>query len=95
MIVDDKELTKIELSKEFRWLSVGEMLDKSDTIARGMREMGIKKGDKVTIYAETNVEWFLCALALTRLNAITVTLFPTLGENSNINFRCGSLTQTI
>lgn len=81
--IDGKELQKVELSKDFRWLTVGQVMDRVDAIARGMRELGVKKGDKVLIYAENGIEWLYTCLALARLNAVTVTLFSTLGKSLN------------
>mgnify|MGYP002653238259 CR=1 FL=1 len=43
--------------------------------------MGVTKGVKVLIYAENSVEWFCTALALLRLNAITVTLLAILSKS--------------
>ncbi|OTF80109.1 long-chain acyl-CoA synthetase-like protein, partial [Euroglyphus maynei] len=80
IIVDERELTKIELSKDYKWWTVGQIMDRADNIARGLQQLGINRNDKVIIYADSNVEWFLVALALNRLCAITITLFSTLGD---------------
>ena len=80
IIVDGKELTKIELSNDYKWLTSGEIMDRADAIARGLQRLGINQNDKVIIYADSNVEWFLVSLALNRLCAITITLFSTLGD---------------
>lgn len=79
--IDGKELTKLKLADQFRWLTVGQVLDRVDAIAKGLREVvGVKKGDHVLIYAENGIEWFYTCLALARINAVTVTLFSTLGK---------------
>lgn len=80
IIVDERELTKIELSKDYEWWTAGQIIDRADAIARGLQQLGVNRNDKVIIYADSNVEWFLVALALNRLCAITITLFSTLGD---------------
>nr|XP_027203444.1 long-chain-fatty-acid--CoA ligase 4-like [Dermatophagoides pteronyssinus] len=80
IMVEGRPLTKIKLS-DYKWWTVGQILDRADAIARGLQQLGVKKGDKVMIYAESNVEWFLVTLALNRLCAVTVTLFSTLGDS--------------
>lgn len=70
-----KELKQMQLADQYHWLTVGEILDRADALARGLQKrLGIKKQDKVIIYADNSVEWFCAAIALQRLNAITVTL---------------------
>mgnify|MGYP002714293205 FL=1 len=80
IMVDGRHLSKMKLS-DYKWFTVGQILDRADAIARGLEQLGVKKGDKVMIYADSNIEWFLIALALNRLCAITVTLFSTLGDS--------------
>lgn len=80
MLIDGKVLKKVELAKEYRWLTIGEVMSHVDSIAKGLRQLGIKKGDKVLIYAENCPEWFFSCLALAKLNAITVTLYSTLSK---------------
>ena len=77
--IDGKELIKLELSNQFRWLTVGQVMDRMDALAKGLKYLGVQKGDKVLIYAENGIEWFYTCLALARINAVTVTLFSTLG----------------
>lgn len=49
--IDGKELKKFRLADDFRWLTVGEVLDRVDALARGFQQLGIKKSEKVVIYA--------------------------------------------
>lgn len=88
--MDDKELTKVELKKEFSWLTVGEVLDQVDVISRGLDHLGIKKGDNVVIYAENGLDWFYVAFALFRMGATTVTLFSTLGKLQPVTLTTGN-----
>lgn len=81
IVIEGKALTKLQLADEYKWLTAGEVMSKVDALARGLKQMGIGKGDKVLIYAENGVQWFYTCLALARLNAVMVTLFSTLGES--------------
>lgn len=79
--VDGRSLKKFVLADEYKWLTVGEIMQRVDNIARGLHEMGVRKGDKVIIYAETTPNWFFCSLAIAKLNAILVTLYSNLGDS--------------
>ena len=69
--IDGKELKKVQLSN-FRWLTAGQVLDRVDAIARGLRDVGVKKGDKVMIYAENGIEWFYtCLVCWQRFGSFT------------------------
>ncbi|MGI6003839.1 MAG: AMP-binding protein [Christensenellales bacterium] len=46
----------------------------SDLAARGMMAMGIEKDDKVAIWATNVVEWFVTALASSKIGAVLVTV---------------------
>ncbi len=56
-------------------------MDRVDAIARGLKGLGLEKGDKALIYAENSPEWFFTGLALARLNVVCVTLFSTLNDS--------------
>ena len=81
VLVEGRPLMKVQLAKEYQWLTAADVMAKVDCLARGLREMGIGKGDHVLIYAENGVQWFYTCLALARLNAVMVTLFSTLGDS--------------
>ena len=68
------------LSDSYKWLTLNEVIERVDNIAKGLIEIGVKKGDKVIIWADTRLEWTLCSLALMKVNATLVTLFSTLGN---------------
>lgn len=52
-----------------------------DNIAKGLHELGIRPGDKVVLFAETQSKWLFCCLALAKLNATVVTLYSNLGDS--------------
>ena len=74
-------IKKVVLADQYRWLTVAEVLDKVDNIAKGLHDMGIRKGDKVVLYAETQANWLFCCLAVAKLNATLVTLYSNLGDS--------------
>lgn len=69
------------LGDKYEWMTVKEVLNKIDSLAKGFQQMGLQKQDKVIIYAETQVDWFLSCLAISKLNATVVTLFSNLGDD--------------
>ncbi|XP_017495100.1 PREDICTED: long-chain-fatty-acid--CoA ligase 4-like, partial [Rhagoletis zephyria] len=82
VIIDGKPLVKVQLADDFRYLKVGEVLDRVEAIAKGLKEnLGVKPGDHVMIYADNSAEWFYSCLALLQINAVMVTLFSTLNDS--------------
>lgn len=84
IMFNGRMLSKIKLT-DYQWVTRGEILDRADAIARGLRQLGVQQNDKVMIYAETSLEWFLVALALQRLSSITTTLFSTLSDSGIVH----------
>ena len=80
-MVDGKIIKKIVLGDHYKWLTVGEVLDKVESIAKGLYDMGIRSNDRVVIYAEASPNWFFCSLALAKLGATLVTLYSNLGNS--------------
>ncbi|RMG97208.1 MAG: long-chain fatty acid--CoA ligase [Deltaproteobacteria bacterium] len=53
--------------------------DRAGAVAAGLAaRLGVRPGDRVAVMAHTRVEWALCDLALARLGAISVPIYPTL-----------------
>lgn len=82
--IDGKILKKIVLDDKYKWMTIGEVLDQIDVIAKGLHDIGVRKGDNVVIYADTSPNWFFTSMALAKLSAITVTLFANLGDSGVI-----------
>ncbi|RMZ95312.1 long-chain-fatty-acid-- ligase 4 isoform X2 [Brachionus plicatilis] len=76
---DGKIFKKFELGKNYKWMSYAQVLDKIDSVADGLLEIGIKSNDNVIIYAETRYEWIVSALACFKIKATVITLYSTLG----------------
>jgi len=43
----------------------------------GLQNMGVKRGDKVSLHAENSTEWLLCDLAILCLGAVNVPIYST------------------
>jgi long-chain acyl-CoA synthetase len=70
---------------EYNWLDYSEVDDRITSIACGLSSFGIKKGNKIVIYAETRKEWMMTAIACFKLGIPVVTVYATLGEEA-VNF---------
>ena len=78
--IDGKEWKQMKLANEYHWFTVGQIMEHVDALARGLRQLGVTKGEKVIIYADNSFEWFCTGMALNRLNAVTVTLLSILSK---------------
>ena len=58
-----------------------EAAERVQAIALGLRELGIKEGDRVAILAETRLEWALVDYACLCARAADVPIYPTLPAN--------------
>ena len=68
------------------WSNYATYLARAEAIAAGLcSQAGLKAGDKLVIYAETQLEWLLCAWAAWRQGATIVTIYATLGEEGAIH----------
>jgi long-chain acyl-CoA synthetase len=63
-----------------RWESLSAERARADveSVALGLRELGIGRGDKVAILSENRYEWPIADLAILSLGAVTVPIYPTL-----------------
>lgn len=43
----------------------------------GLHDMGVKRGDKVSLHAENSTEWLICDLAILSLGAVNVPIYST------------------
>uniref|UniRef100_A0A2I9LP62 long-chain-fatty-acid--CoA ligase n=1 Tax=Centruroides hentzi TaxID=88313 RepID=A0A2I9LP62_9SCOR len=77
---DGKSFTKVMLG-QYRWTSLDEANNMVWSYARGFLSIGLKSRDKISIFAETRLEWLLTALACFRINVGVVTLYPNLGDD--------------
>lgn len=62
-------------SQCIRW-SYSELSDQIDRLAGGLQRLGIKKGDRVGIWAPNRAEWLLTQFATARIGAVLVCINP-------------------
>jgi len=75
-----KQFEKVSLS-EYKWLTYTKFGERVEKLASSFStDMKLKKGDRVLIFAETQLEWITCMLACFRQGATIVTAYATLGE---------------
>ncbi len=60
----------------------GELADRSDRIAQGMRDRGIRRGDRVAVVAPQSLETALTHLAVWKLGAISLPLASLFGPDA-------------
>ena len=53
-------------------------------LAIGLKQIGVKPGDKVNIIGETSYEWLVTDLAILSVGAITVPIYPTLPADQTL-----------
>ena len=69
----------------YDWITYGHVLRRVYNIAKGLHLEGITAGEKVLIFAETRLEWILCAFAVFKLGGVVTTLFAQLGSEGIIH----------
>ncbi len=67
---------------EVRTLTYAQLLDLVKQYAKALRGMGVKKGDRVSIYMPTGVESVAAMLACARVGAIHVVIFAGFSSNA-------------
>lgn len=72
--------------KAWTYVSATEMNQRVLQTARGLLALGVKKGDKVIIYAPTSYQWGIADFACAAIGAISVPIYDTdsAGQVSNI-----------
>jgi long-chain acyl-CoA synthetase len=62
-----------------RWheLTWAEYAERVKRAARGLRELGVRPGDRVAIHAENRPEWVIGDLAIQGIGAVSVGVYPT------------------
>lgn len=78
--IDGRTVKQRELSP-YQWITYREMIQRRESIARGLHLLGVQQRDKVVILCETCPEFLLFELALAHAGAVQVNVFPTLGND--------------
>ena len=86
-----KKFEKLTYAPAFDFWTFQELKDAAAALGAGLVvKTGMKPGDKVLIFAETQRDWMVAALAIFRQGGIVVTAYATLGEEGVVT----SLNQT-
>lgn len=62
-----------------RWIETGkeEFREKVRNFALGLYELGVRKGDKVSLHSENSAEWLICDQAILSIGAVNVPIYTT------------------
>lgn len=63
------------------WTSGRELVERVRDLSLGLATLGMKRGDRVAIVAESRPEWLFADLAILTAGAVTTPLYPTLAAN--------------
>jgi len=69
--------TSTKRNGEWHETSAEDFKTRVEQFAYGLYDLGIRRGDKVTIHAENCTEWLICDLAILSLGAVNVPIYPT------------------
>ena len=78
----EKPALKQKVNNQWVGISYTQMKEETDNLAYGLRILGVKPGDKVSIIAENRPEWVYADMAILGLGAIDVPLYPSLTSDS-------------
>lgn len=71
-----KTYQKKRFVDEYTWLTYDDVDKRVDNLVAAFLMSGVKPGDSVALIMDGCVEWTLSALAVTRMGAVLVTVFP-------------------
>jgi long-chain acyl-CoA synthetase len=74
----EKPALLVKREKQYRPITYTELGRRVYAFARALHELGVRKGDRVSILAENCPEWAITDWATLCLGAITVPIYPTL-----------------
>src|SRR5258708_866630 len=62
---------------EYRSLSYGELKTMVERFASGLAALGVRREDRFALLSENRPEWIVADMAMMRLGAVNVALYPT------------------
>lgn len=83
LIVNGKVFPRYKLS-DYKWLNYGQLFERIMRFGHGLHKLGVKKQDKVIIYADTCCPWFVSAQGIIANGSVLVTLYSTLSDQGVI-----------
>ena len=77
--IDGKILRKYKLS-DYKWITYGQMKERTLATAKGLVSLGLEMGTNVGIFSETGINFFGMYLSVFHFGGVVVTLFNTLND---------------
>ncbi|PMJ92571.1 AMP-binding protein [Vibrio sp. 10N.261.55.A7] len=78
----DEVYLKQIINREFVEFTYSEVADKALRLVSALNKLGAAPGDKVALVSKNCAEWFICDLAMTLGDFISVPIFPTAGAET-------------
>jgi long-chain acyl-CoA synthetase len=73
----DKAAVRHKVGDEWVDVSFAEVGEAVSEIARGLIDLGLAKGERVSLLAETRPEWTYCSFAISSAGGVVVPIYPT------------------
>jgi long-chain acyl-CoA synthetase len=73
----DRVAQKHKVDGEWRDITVGEVGEIVSEVARGLIDLGVEPGERVSMLCTTRVEWAWCSFAISAAGAAVVPIYPT------------------
>jgi len=80
-----KDGKKVFLETDLQYMTYKDLDNKLDCLVQGFLSSGIKSGDRVVIFMDTRLEWYLTYQALLRMGSTIATLYATLGDEGVVH----------
>lgn len=77
--VKEKKTWKYFTLSDYKYLSYNELFRRIEEVGSALQHLGLKEGSRVSVYAETSVNWQIAAHGCTRALLPITTAYPTLG----------------
>jgi long-chain acyl-CoA synthetase len=73
----DKPAVRHKVGDEWTDVSFAEVGEIVSEIARGLIDLGLQKGERVSLLSETRPEWTYCSFAISAAGGVVVPIYPT------------------
>jgi long-chain acyl-CoA synthetase len=73
----DRVAQKHKVDGEWRDITFAELGDVVSEVARGLIDLGIEPGERVSMLCTTRIEWPWCSFAISAAGAVVVPIYPT------------------
>ena len=76
-IYSDKAAVRHKVGDEWVDVSFAEVGEVVSEIGRGLIDLGLEKGERVSLLSETRPEWTYCSFAISAAGGVVVPIYPT------------------